>query len=80
MASAHGKLVLVLLPAHGESVIHGVAGATDHIVVDLSDEESTHRAVQQIKDRIGPNGELHALVSVRVRAQGSAGNETCQCE
>jgi len=39
------------------------AGATDHIVVDLSDEESTHRAVQQIKDRIGPNGELHALVN-----------------
>ena len=41
-----------------------LAGATDHIVVDLSDEESTHRAVQQIKDRIGPNGELHALVAL----------------
>src|ERR1044072_1149901 len=39
------------------------AGPEDHIQVDLADEGSTNAAIAEIKNRLDPRDELHALVN-----------------
>ncbi len=39
------------------------AGPEDHVQVDLSSPDDTIRAIDEIKERLGPNGHLNALVN-----------------
>lgn len=39
------------------------AGSINHVQVDLSDAEDTRRAILEIKQKLGPAGQLHALVN-----------------